>query len=157
MLSTILLTLLDSNFVSRHFFFTAMLFVYGRMLSQRLVNTVTLDKVLYKLVSKFVKYHMVTCYFFYIAGLFYLFKHVLSCSVWISKGFCSLTIPKMWNNKFFSILLSWGAIFHALCCYNTCSSSADCWGILLKCSLSFGIRFHVVHSNTEEEDVQVSI
>ncbi|XP_060187410.1 phosphatidate cytidylyltransferase 1 [Lycium barbarum] len=51
-----------------HFFFTAMLFVYGRMLSQRLVNTVTLDKVLYKLVSKFVKYHMVTCYFFYIAG-----------------------------------------------------------------------------------------
>ncbi|KAJ8531483.1 hypothetical protein K7X08_026917 [Anisodus acutangulus] len=51
-----------------HFFFTAMLFVYGRMLSQRLVNTVTLDKVLYKLVSRFVKYHMVTCYFFYIAG-----------------------------------------------------------------------------------------
>ncbi|KAF3644075.1 Phosphatidate cytidylyltransferase 1 [Capsicum annuum] len=51
-----------------HFFFTAMLFVYGRMLSQRLVNTVTLDKFLYKLVSRFVKYHMVTCYFFYISG-----------------------------------------------------------------------------------------
>ncbi|KAL3372491.1 hypothetical protein AABB24_004837 [Solanum stoloniferum] len=51
-----------------HFFFTAMLFVYGRMLSQRLVNTVTLDKFLYKLVGRFVKYHMVTCYFFYIAG-----------------------------------------------------------------------------------------
>uniref|UniRef100_A0A5B6Z9F7 Phosphatidate cytidylyltransferase n=2 Tax=Davidia involucrata TaxID=16924 RepID=A0A5B6Z9F7_DAVIN len=51
-----------------HFFFTAMLFVYGRILSQRLVNTVTLDKFLYKLVSGFVKYHMVTCYFLYIAG-----------------------------------------------------------------------------------------
>ncbi|KAL8486556.1 hypothetical protein ACS0TY_023301 [Phlomoides rotata] len=51
-----------------HFFFTAMLFVYGRILSQRLVNTVATDKVLYKLVSKFIKYHMVTCYFLYIAG-----------------------------------------------------------------------------------------
>ncbi|KAL6526595.1 phosphatidate cytidylyltransferase [Orobanche gracilis] len=51
-----------------HFFFTVMLFVYGRILSQRLVNTVTTDKVLYKLVSKFIKYHMVTCYFLYIAG-----------------------------------------------------------------------------------------
>ena len=53
----------------RHFFFTAMLFVYGRILSQRLVNTVASDKVLYKLVSKFIKYHMVTCYFLYIAGM----------------------------------------------------------------------------------------
>ncbi|XP_055813634.1 phosphatidate cytidylyltransferase 1-like [Solanum dulcamara] len=51
-----------------HFFFTAMLFVYGRILSQRLVNTVTSDKFLYKLVSKLIKYHMVTCYFLYIAG-----------------------------------------------------------------------------------------
>ncbi|XAR65721.1 Phosphatidate cytidylyltransferase [Bertholletia excelsa] len=50
------------------FFFTAMLFVYGRILSQRLVNTVTTDKFLYHLVSSFVKYHMVTCYFLYIAG-----------------------------------------------------------------------------------------
>ncbi|KAG9134279.1 hypothetical protein Leryth_020028 [Lithospermum erythrorhizon] len=57
-----------NSFVSRHFFFTAMLFVYGRILSQRLVNTVTTDKFLYKLVSKFIKYHMVTCYFLYIAG-----------------------------------------------------------------------------------------
>ncbi|THG21531.1 hypothetical protein TEA_018543 [Camellia sinensis var. sinensis] len=32
-----------------HFFFTAMLFVYGRILSQRLVNTVTSDKFLYQL------------------------------------------------------------------------------------------------------------
>ncbi|KAH0637240.1 hypothetical protein KY289_037155 [Solanum tuberosum] len=51
-----------------HFFFTALLYVYGRILSQRLVNTVTSDKFLYKLVSKLIKYHMVTCYFLYIAG-----------------------------------------------------------------------------------------
>lgn len=51
-----------------HFFFTAMLFVYGRILNQRLVNTVFQDKFLYKLVSEFIKYHMVTCYFLYIAG-----------------------------------------------------------------------------------------
>ncbi|KAK6917821.1 hypothetical protein RJ641_018572 [Dillenia turbinata] len=51
-----------------HFFFTVMLFVYGRILSQRLVNTVTSDKFLYQLVSSFIKYHMVTCYFLYIAG-----------------------------------------------------------------------------------------
>ncbi|KAK2992236.1 hypothetical protein RJ640_005723 [Escallonia rubra] len=51
-----------------HFFFTAVLFVYGRILSQRLVNTVTSDKFLYQLVGRFIKYHMVTCYFLYIAG-----------------------------------------------------------------------------------------
>uniref|UniRef100_A0A7C8ZT41 Phosphatidate cytidylyltransferase n=1 Tax=Opuntia streptacantha TaxID=393608 RepID=A0A7C8ZT41_OPUST len=51
-----------------HFFFTAMLFVYGRILSQRLVNTVNSDKVLYKLVSSLIKYHMVICYSLYIAG-----------------------------------------------------------------------------------------
>lgn len=51
-----------------HFFFTAMLFVYGRILSQQLVNTVTTDMVLYKLVSKLVKYHMIACYALYIAG-----------------------------------------------------------------------------------------
>ncbi|XP_030533244.2 LOW QUALITY PROTEIN: phosphatidate cytidylyltransferase 1 [Rhodamnia argentea] len=51
-----------------HFFFTAMLFVYGRILSQQLVNTVTMDMVLYQLVSKLVKYHMIACYSLYIAG-----------------------------------------------------------------------------------------
>ncbi|KAJ4809507.1 Phosphatidate cytidylyltransferase [Rhynchospora pubera] len=51
-----------------HFFFTAMLFTYGRFLSQQLVNTVTSDKLLYKLVSGFVKYQMFICYFLYIAG-----------------------------------------------------------------------------------------
>lgn len=64
----------DIFFFFRHFFFTAMLFVYGRFLSQRLVNTVTSDKVLYKLVSILIKYHMVICYFLYIAG-----SSVFSC------------------------------------------------------------------------------
>lgn len=51
-----------------HFFFTAMLFVYGRILSQRLVSTVTSDKFLYQLVSSVIKYQMVICYSLYIAG-----------------------------------------------------------------------------------------
>lgn len=51
-----------------HFFFTAVLFVYGRILSQQLVNTVTSDQFLYKLVSGLIKYQMVICYFLYIAG-----------------------------------------------------------------------------------------
>ena len=54
--------------VFRHIFFTAMLFVYGRILSQRLVNTVTTDKFWYKLVGNLIKYHMATCYFLYIVG-----------------------------------------------------------------------------------------
>ncbi|XP_024017838.1 phosphatidate cytidylyltransferase 1 [Morus notabilis] len=51
-----------------HFFFTAMLFVYGRILSQRLVSTVTPDKFLYQLVSSLIKYQMVICYSLYISG-----------------------------------------------------------------------------------------
>ncbi|CAA6658734.1 unnamed protein product [Spirodela intermedia] len=51
-----------------HFFFTAMTFVYGRFLSRQLVNTVTSDKLLYKLVSGLIKYQMFICYFLYIAG-----------------------------------------------------------------------------------------
>ncbi|KAK7276889.1 hypothetical protein RIF29_18035 [Crotalaria pallida] len=51
-----------------HFFFTAMLYVYGRILSQQLVNTVTTDKFFYRLVSNLIKYQMVICYFLYIAG-----------------------------------------------------------------------------------------
>lgn len=46
-----------------------MLYVYGRILSQQLVNTVTSDKFFYKLVNGLIKYHMVICYFLYIAGL----------------------------------------------------------------------------------------
>ncbi|KAK2431750.1 phosphatidate cytidylyltransferase [Trifolium repens] len=51
-----------------HFFFTAMLYVYGRILSQHLVNTVTSEKIFYRLVSNLIKYQMVICYFLYIAG-----------------------------------------------------------------------------------------
>ncbi|XP_068665387.1 phosphatidate cytidylyltransferase 1-like [Aristolochia californica] len=51
-----------------HFFFTAMLFTYGRFLSRQLVNTVTSDKFLYQLVSILIKYQMFICYFLYIAG-----------------------------------------------------------------------------------------
>nr|CAB3456794.1 unnamed protein product [Digitaria exilis] len=50
-----------------HFFFTAMLFTYGRFLSRQLVNTMTSDKLLYKLVSGLIKYQMFICYFLYIA------------------------------------------------------------------------------------------
>ncbi|XP_048498482.1 phosphatidate cytidylyltransferase 1 isoform X2 [Beta vulgaris subsp. vulgaris] len=51
-----------------HFFFTAVLFMYGRILNRQLVNTVTSDKVSYKLLSGVIKYQMVICYFLYIAG-----------------------------------------------------------------------------------------
>ncbi|KAG8490186.1 hypothetical protein CXB51_016038 [Gossypium anomalum] len=51
-----------------HFFFTAMLFVYGRLLSQPLVNSITPDKFLYQFVSSLIKYQMAICYFLYIAG-----------------------------------------------------------------------------------------
>ncbi|MED6125736.1 phosphatidate cytidylyltransferase [Stylosanthes scabra] len=56
------------KFLNWHFFFTAMLYVYGRILSQQLVNTVSSDKFLYRLVSNTIKYQMVICYFLYIAG-----------------------------------------------------------------------------------------
>ncbi|KAE8725469.1 Phosphatidate cytidylyltransferase 1 [Hibiscus syriacus] len=52
-----------------HFYFTAILFVYGRILSHRIVNTVTSDKIFYRLVSRLIKYQMVICYFLYIAGV----------------------------------------------------------------------------------------
>ncbi|KAJ1285472.1 hypothetical protein BS78_03G282100 [Paspalum vaginatum] len=51
-----------------HFFFTAMLYTYGRFLSRQLVNTVTSDHLLYKVVSGLIKYQMFICYFLYIAG-----------------------------------------------------------------------------------------
>jgi phosphatidate cytidylyltransferase len=57
-----------------------MLFVYGRILSQQLVNTVTSEKFLYRLVSGLIKYQMVICYFLYIAGLFL-------CAVIITKEY----------------------------------------------------------------------
>lgn len=56
-------------FHCRHFFFTAMLYTYGRFLSRQLVNTVTSDHLLYKVVSGLIKYQMFICYFLYIAGM----------------------------------------------------------------------------------------
>ncbi|KAL7087990.1 hypothetical protein ACP275_13G102400 [Erythranthe tilingii] len=55
--------------INWYFFFTAMLYVYGRILSQHLVNAITSDKFFYKLVNGLIKYHMVICYFLYIAGM----------------------------------------------------------------------------------------
>jgi phosphatidate cytidylyltransferase len=51
-----------------HFFFTAMVYVYGRFMSRQLVNTVSSDKVLYQLISNLIKYHMLICYCLYITG-----------------------------------------------------------------------------------------
>lgn len=51
-----------------HFFFTAMVYVYGRFLSRQLVNSVSSDKFLSQIFSNLIKYHMLTCYFMYIAG-----------------------------------------------------------------------------------------
>ncbi|XP_047335972.1 phosphatidate cytidylyltransferase 1-like [Impatiens glandulifera] len=51
-----------------HFFFTAMFFVYGTIIKKQLVNTVTSDAFFYRVVSGFIKYQMVICYFLYIAG-----------------------------------------------------------------------------------------
>ncbi|KAK4491750.1 hypothetical protein RD792_002525 [Penstemon davidsonii] len=55
--------------INWYFFFTAMLYVYGRIISQQLVNTVTSDKFFSKVVNGLIKYHMVICYFLYIAGM----------------------------------------------------------------------------------------
>eukprot|EP00250_Pteridium_aquilinum_P001120 c11328_g1_i1 orf=222-1478(+) len=51
-----------------HFFFTAMVYVYGRFLSKQLVSAISSDKILTQLFSGFIKYHMLICYFLYIAG-----------------------------------------------------------------------------------------
>ena len=68
--SIIFLVLFMYKFYSycRHFFFTAMLYTYGRFLSRQLMNTVTSDHLLYKVVSGLIKYQMFICYFLYIAG-----------------------------------------------------------------------------------------
>ncbi|KAM7279001.1 hypothetical protein ACFE04_006135 [Oxalis oulophora] len=52
-----------------HFFFTAMLFVYGRILGQHLVNATSSDNFIYRTQSFLIKYQMVICYFLYIAGV----------------------------------------------------------------------------------------
>uniref|UniRef100_A0A0D6QVF2 Phosphatidate cytidylyltransferase n=1 Tax=Araucaria cunninghamii TaxID=56994 RepID=A0A0D6QVF2_ARACU len=51
-----------------HFFFTAMVYVYGRFLSRQLVNSISSDRFLSQFFSDLIKYHMLICYFMYIAG-----------------------------------------------------------------------------------------
>ncbi|KAI3717916.1 hypothetical protein L1987_69838 [Smallanthus sonchifolius] len=43
-----------------HFFFTAMLYVYGRILGQQIMHAVTPEKFFYKLATRFMKYQMVS-------------------------------------------------------------------------------------------------
>eukprot|EP00246_Nothoceros_aenigmaticus_P011221 TRINITY_DN2981_c0_g1_i1.p1 TRINITY_DN2981_c0_g1~~TRINITY_DN2981_c0_g1_i1.p1 ORF type:complete len:411 (+),score=44.76 TRINITY_DN2981_c0_g1_i1:161-1393(+) len=58
----------EFHFLNWHFFFTAMLYVYGRFLSKQLIKTISSDIILSDLFSGFIKFHMITCYFMYIAG-----------------------------------------------------------------------------------------
>ncbi|CAM6096713.1 unnamed protein product [Calypogeia fissa] len=51
-----------------HFFITAMVYVYGRFLSKQLVKTISSDKMLILVFSGVIQYHMIICYFLYIAG-----------------------------------------------------------------------------------------
>lgn len=55
--------------VVRHFFLTAMLYVYGRFLNKHLVKTIHSDHVIPNLFKYgLIKYHMLICYSLYIAG-----------------------------------------------------------------------------------------
>lgn len=87
----------------RHFFFTAMLFVYGRIISQRLVNTVTSDKFFYRLVGRIIKYQMVICYFLYIAGSYSrIFNHisVILALTWQFSGIWAFLWPVLFELLF---------------------------------------------------------
>lgn len=53
----------------RFFFITAMVYVYGRFLSKQLVKTISSDKMLLLIFSGLIQYHMIICYFMYIAGI----------------------------------------------------------------------------------------
>jgi hypothetical protein len=57
-----------------------MLFTYGRFLSRELVNTVSSDHLLFKVVSGLIKYQMFICYFLYIAGKA---QYILQCGNFI--------------------------------------------------------------------------
>ncbi|KAL2631427.1 hypothetical protein R1flu_016113 [Riccia fluitans] len=58
----------DVRFLNWHFFITAMVYVYGRFLSKQLVKTISSDKMLLLVFSGLIQYHMIICYFLYIAG-----------------------------------------------------------------------------------------
>ena len=58
-----------SSSVFRHFFLTAMLYVYGRFLNKHLVKTIHSDHLIPHLFKYgLIKYHMLICYSLYIAG-----------------------------------------------------------------------------------------
>jgi hypothetical protein len=84
-----------------------MLFTYGRFLSRQLVNTVTSDKLLYKLVSGLIKYQMFICYFLYIAGNCYfmttaaLGKSGILLLIWRGR-LCSITSYSQQEPVYFS-------------------------------------------------------
>jgi phosphatidate cytidylyltransferase len=56
------------RFLNWHFFITAMVYVYGRFLSKQLVKTISSDRFLILIFSWLIQYHMIICYFLYIAG-----------------------------------------------------------------------------------------
>ncbi|XP_024544214.1 phosphatidate cytidylyltransferase 1 [Selaginella moellendorffii] len=51
-----------------YFFFTAMVYAYGRFLKKQFVNTISSDKILLMIFSGLIKYHTMICYLIYITG-----------------------------------------------------------------------------------------
>lgn len=143
--------------VLRYFFFTAMLFVHGRILSQRLVNTVTSDKFLYQFVSTLIKYHMAVCYFLYITGwlLFFLsFCIVLQ----VLQVLYYYLFPSLIDNLLLYIYHGWFLYPQAtiLLYMNYQTFIYNGW-LLIKILFVILLRLCVVHSLIKEEAVQVSI
>ncbi|KAK4759712.1 hypothetical protein SAY87_022843 [Trapa incisa] len=101
-----------------HFFFTSMLFVYGRILNQQLVNTVTPAKVLYRFVSGLIKYHTVICYSLYISGFVWfiltlkkkMYKYQFGQYAWthmiliVVFGQSSFTVASIFEGMFWFLL-----------------------------------------------------
>ncbi|RYR63335.1 hypothetical protein Ahy_A04g021136 isoform G [Arachis hypogaea] len=92
-----------------HFFFTAI---------PRLVNTVTSDMVLYRLVSSLIKYHMVICYALYISGFMWfiltlkkkMYKYQFGQYAWthmiliVEFGQSSFTVASIFEGIFWFLL-----------------------------------------------------
>lgn len=73
----------------RHFFITAMLYVYGRFLSKQLVKTINTDQIMSHIFKYgLIKYHMIICYSLYIAGNYANFSIILPSSLFSDSG-CS--------------------------------------------------------------------
>ncbi len=89
----------------RLFFITAMLYVYGRFLSKQLTTTMHSDQVLsHSFKYGLIKYHMIICYFMYIAGnprweckflscpICVLFCNILSNEDFVASGYSWLIV-----------------------------------------------------------------